>query len=261
MQGIDSSVPHIARVYDYWLGGKDNFIADRELAEEIIAVYPNIVFSVRANREFLVRTVRFLVSECGIRQFLDIGTGIPTANNTHEVAQRLEPSSRIVYVDNDPIVLTHAQALLRSHPDGVCDYIDADLNGPAAILAAAARTLDFSQPVAVMLIAAIHFVLDDDAARDIIATLMAACPPGSYLAITHAASDINPAQVSEMTRRLNESALAEKRITRDRAGVTRLFGGCELVEPGVVRVPEWRPESELDAKTPSGLWGGVAWKG
>jgi hypothetical protein len=258
---FDTNVPHIARVYDYWLGGKDNFIADRDLAEEIIAVYPNIVFSVRANRAFLARTVRFLVSECGIRQFLDIGTGIPTANNTHEVAQRLEPSSRIVYVDNDPIVLSHAQALLKSHPDGACDYIDADLHDPDRILAAAARTLDFSQPVAVMLIAAIHFVLDDDAARDIIATLMAACPPGSYLAITHAASDINPAQVSEMTRRLNESALAEKRITRDRAGVTRLFGGCELVEPGIVRVPEWRPESELDAKTPSGLWGGVARKG
>jgi S-adenosyl methyltransferase len=258
---FDTNVPHIARVYDYWLGGKDNFIADRELAEEIIAVYPNIVFSVRANRAFLARTVRFLVSECGIRQFLDIGTGIPTANNTHEVAQRLEPSSRIVYVDNDPIVLTHAQALLRSHPDGACDYIDADLNDPEEILAAAARTLDFSQPVAVMLIAAIHFVLDDDAARDIIGTLMDACPPGSYLAITHAASDINPAQVSEMTRRLNESALAEKRITRDRGGVARLFGDCELVEPGIVRVPEWRPESELDAKTPSGLWGGVARKG
>ena len=261
MPDFDTNVPHIARVYDYWLGGKDNFDADRELGERTLQAYPNLAFSVRANRAFLARTVRFLVSECGIRQFLDIGTGIPTANNTHEVAQRLEPSSRIVYVDNDPIVLTHAQALLRSHPDGVCDYIDADLNGPAAILAAAARTLDFSQPVAVMLIAAIHFVLDDDAARDIIATLMAACPPGSYLAITHAASDINPAQVSEMTRRLNESALAEKRITRDRAGVTRLFGGCELVEPGVVRVPEWRPESELDAKTPSGLWGGVARKG
>jgi hypothetical protein len=258
---FDTNVPHIARVYDYWLGGKDNFIADRDLAEEIIAVYPNIVFSVRANRAFLARTVRFLVSECGIRQFLDIGTGIPTANNTHEVAQRLDPSSRIVYVDNDPIVLTHAQALLKSHPDGACDYIDADLNDPEGILAAAARTLDFSQPVAVMLIAAIHFVLDDDAARDIIATLMAACPPGSYLAITHAASDINPAQVSEMTRRLNESALAEKRITRDRAGVARLFGACELIEPGIVRVPEWRPESELDAKTPSGLWGGVARKG
>ena len=261
MPDFDTTVPHSARVYDYWLGGKDNFAADREVGERTIAAYPNVVFSVRAGRAFLARAVRFLVTECGIRQFLDVGTGIPTANNTHEVAQRLAPSSRIVYVDNDPIVLSHAQALLKSHPDGACDYIDADLNDPDGILAAAAQTLDFSQPVAVMLIAAIHFVLDDDAARDIIATLMAACPPGSYLAITHAASDINPAQVSEMTRRLNESALAEKRITRDRAGVARLFGGCELVEPGIVRVPEWRPESELDAKTPSGLWGGVARKG
>ncbi len=204
-------------------------------------MYPNIVFSVQANRAFLARTVRFLVSECGIRQFLDIGTGIPTANNTHEVAQRLEPSSRIVYVDNDPIVLTHAQALLKSHPVGTCDYIDADLHDPEGILAAAARTLDFSQPVAVMLIAAIHFVLDDDAARDIVATLMAACPPGSYLAITHAASDINPAQVSEMTRRLNESALAEKRITRDRSRrdppVRRLRAGRTRHRPGAGVAP------------------------
>jgi hypothetical protein len=257
---FDTSVPHIARVYDYWLGGKDNFAADRELAEQVIAVYPNIVLSVRANRAFLARVVRFLVTECGITQFLDIGTGIPTANNTHEVAQRLAPDSRIVYVDNDPIVLAHAQALLRSNPAGKCAYVDADLRDPASILATAAQTLDFAQPVAVMLIAAIHFVTDDEAAAAVTGQLRDACGPGSYLAITHAASDINTAQVSEMTRRLNESAMAEKRVTRDLAGVTRLFGGYELVEPGVVRVPQWRPDSELAAASPSGLWGGVGRK-
>jgi trans-aconitate methyltransferase len=257
---FDTSVPHIARVYDYWLGGKDNFAADRELAQQVIAVYPNIVSSVRANRAFLARAVRFMVAECGITQFLDLGTGIPTAYNTHEVAQRLAPSSRIVYVDNDPIVLSHAQALLKSDPAGECAYIDADLRDPATILDIAARTLDFTKPVGVMLIAAIHFVIDDKEASAIVDQLMDACPPGSCLAITHAASDINTAQVSEMTRRLNESAMAEKRVTRDLAGVTRLFGDCELVEPGVVRVSQWRPDSAAEAAAPSGLWGGVARK-
>ena len=260
MPDFDTNVPHIARVYDYWLGGKDNFDADRELGERTLQAYPNLAFSVRANRAFLARTVRFLVSECGIRQFLDIGTGIPTANNTHEVAQRLEPSSRIVYVDNDPIVLTHAQALLTSSRDGACDYIDADLNDPAAILAAAARTLDFSQPVAVMLIAVMHFVGEDDKASAIIGTLMDACPPGSYLALSHAASDIDGEQMAEMVRRLNESS-PEKTYLRDQAGVTRLFDGYDLVEPGVIRAAEWRPDSELEAKSPAALWGGVARKG
>jgi len=257
---LDSGVPHIARVYDYWLGGKDNFAADRELAEQIITAYPDIVFSVRANRDFLARSVRFLVAERGIRQFLDIGTGIPTADNTHEVAQRIAPECKIVYVDNDAIVLSHAQALLKSSPAGKCAYIDADLRDPASLLAAATQTLDFTKPVAVMLIAAIHFITGDDAASAVAAQLRDACPVGSYLVITHAASDINTAQVAEMTRRLNESAMAEKRVTRDRAGITRLFEGYELVDPGVVRVPEWRPDSELEAASPCGLWGGVARK-
>ena len=147
LTGFDASKPSLARVYDYWLGGKDNFAADREVAEQVIAAYPGIVFSVRANRAFLGRVVRYLVTECGIRQFLDVGTGIPAAENTHEVAQRLAPDSRVVYVDNDPIVLSHAKALLKSHPDGACDYIDADMHDPAGILAAAARTLDFTEPV------------------------------------------------------------------------------------------------------------------
>ena len=259
MPDFDTSVPHIARVYDYWLGGKDNFAADRAMGERTLQAYPNLVFSVRANRAFLARAVRFLVDTAGIRQFLDIGTGIPTADNTHEVAQRIAPESRIVYVDNDPVVLSHAKALLKSTPEGACAYIDADLRDPEAILAAAADTLDFSQPVAVMLIAVMHFVGDDAQASAIMNRLMAACVPGSYVALSHAASDIDAAQMAEMVRRLNEST-AEKTTLRDRAGVARLFDGLELVEPGVIRAAEWRPDTDLEAASPAALWGGVARK-
>jgi trans-aconitate methyltransferase len=256
---IDASVPHIARVYDYWLGGKDNFAADRELGEKTLQAYPNLVFSVRANRAFLARAVRFLAAEAGIRQFLDIGTGIPTANNTHEVAQRVAPQCRIVYVDNDPIVLSHARALLTSKPEGVCAYLDADLRDPDKILAAAADTLDFSQPVAVMLIAVMHFIGDDAEASAIVNRLMDACAPGSFLAISHAASDIDAEQQTEMVRQLNQS-VAEKATLRDRAGVTRLFDGFELLDPGVTRTAEWRPDSDLEATSPAAVWAGVARK-
>jgi hypothetical protein len=256
---FDTSVPHIARVYDYWLGGKDNFAADRDLGEKTLAAYPNLVFSVRANRAFLARAVRFLAADAGIRQFLDIGTGIPTADNTHQVAQRVAPAARIVYVDNDPIVLSHAQALLKSSPLGACAYLDADLRDPAGILAAAANTLDFGQPVAVMLIAVMHFIGDDDEAAAIMRTLTAACASGSFAVISHVAGDIDTEQQTELVRRLNQS-VAEKATMRDRAGVTRLFDGLELVEPGVVRVSQWRPDSDLEAASPTGLWGGVAHK-
>jgi hypothetical protein len=256
---IDASVPHIARVYDYWLGGKDNFAADRELGEKTLQAYPNLVFSVRANRAFLARAVRFLAADAGIRQFLDIGTGIPTANNTHEVAQRVAPQCRIVYVDNDPIVLSHARALLTSKPQGVCAYLDADLRDPDKILAAAADTLDFSQPVAVMLIAVMHFIGDDAEASAIVNRLMDACVPGSYLTISHAASDIDAEQQTEMVRQLNQS-VAEKATLRDRAGVTRLFGGFELLDPGVTRTADWRPDSDLEAASPAAVWAGVARK-
>jgi hypothetical protein len=257
MPDFDTSVPHIARVYDYWLGGKDNFAADRELGERTLEAYPNLVFSVRANRAFLTRTIRFLAGETGIRQFLDIGTGIPTANNTHEVAQRAAPDSRIVYVDNDPVVLSHARALLKSSPQGACAYLDADLRDPDAILAAAADTLDFGRPIAIMLIAVMHFIGDDAQASEIITRLTAACVPGSYLVISHVGGDIDAEQQTEMVRRLNQS-VAEKATMRDRAGVTRLFDGLELVTPGVVRVSDWRPDSDLEAASPTGLWGGVA---
>jgi trans-aconitate methyltransferase len=260
MPDFDTGVPHIARVYDYWLGGKDNFAADRELGERTLQAYPNLVFSVRANRAFLARAVRFLAAEAGIRQFLDVGTGIPTSNNTHEVAQRIAPDSRIVYVDNDPIVLSHARALLRSTRQGACAYLDADLRDPAAILAAAAGTLDFGQPIAIMLIAVLHFIGDDAQAGAIVSRLMDACVPGSFVVISHVGGDIDAEQQGEMVRRLNES-VAEKATMRDRAGVTRLFAGLELLDPGVVRVSAWRPDSELEAARPTGLWGGVARKG
>jgi len=258
MPDFDTSVPHVARVYDYWLGGKDNFAADRVMGERTLQAYPNLVYSVRANRAFLARTVRFLANQ-GIRQFLDIGTGIPTANNTHEVAQGAAPESRIVYVDNDPIVLSHAKALLKSTPEGACAYLDADLRDPDTILAGAANTLDFARPVAVMLIAVMHFIGDDAEASAIMNRLMAACVPGSYVALSHAASDIDAVQMAEMIRRLNEST-AEKTTLRDRAGVTRLFDGLELVEPGVIRAAEWRPDTDLEAASPAALWGGVARK-
>ena len=258
MPDFDTSVPHIARVYDYWLGGKDNFAADRELGERTLQAYPNLVFSVRANRAFLARTVRFLAADAGIRQFLDVGTGIPTNNNTHEVAQRVAPECRIVYVDNDPIVLSHARALLASKPEGACAYIDADLRDPDKILAGAADTLDFTKPVAVMLLTVLQFVPGEEAGA-IVHRLMKACAPGSFAAISHPASDIDAEPHGEMVRRMNES-LTEKVTLRDRAGVTRLFDGLELVEPGVVRPPRWRPDSAFEAASPAVLWGGVARK-
>jgi hypothetical protein len=257
---LDTSVAHIARVYNYWLGGKDNYEADREAGDQAIQAYPDLVLSVRANRAFLARTVRYLAGEGGIRQFLDIGTGIPAADNTHEVAQSVAPDCRVVYVDNDPVVLSHARSLLTSKPEGATDYIDADLRDTQEILAQAARTLDFSRPVAVMLIAIMHAIGDEDDPYAIVATLMEAVPPGSYLALSHVASDIVPAQAADMTRRLNR-LMYEKTTPRPQADVARFFDGLGLVEPGVVRVQHWRPDTETEAATPSSMWGGVGRKG
>jgi hypothetical protein len=256
---FDTSVAHIARVYDYWLGGKDNYAADRAAGDEALQAYPNLVFSVRANRAFLARTVQYLAREAGIRQFLDIGTGIPTANNTHEVAQTIAPECRVVYVDNDPIVLSHARALMASSPFGACDYMDADLRDTQTILAGAARTLDFSKPVAVMLIAVLHLVGDEDDPYGIVTSLMNAVPPGSYLALSHVASDIEPEKMAEMGKRLNR-LLSQKGTYRSKADVERLFEGLEMVEPGVVPIPQWRPDSETAAQTPAAMWGGVGRK-
>jgi len=254
---FDTSVPHIARVYNYWLGGKDHFAADRELAEKFIAADPKVIAGVRANRAFLGRAVHFLAAEAGIRQFLDIGTGIPTASNTHEVAQRAAPDSRVVYVDNDPIVLAHARALLTSDPPGATDYIDADLRNTGAILAQAARTLDFSQPVAVMLVGILQCIPDEDDPRRIVAALMDAVPPGSYLAVSHPAADVY-AQARAGAALLNEG-LSSPIIFRTRAAVAQFFGGLELVEPGLVSISQWRSGAGADA-SPLANWAGVARK-
>ena len=259
IRGFNARVAHPARVYDYWLGGKDNFEADRIAGEETIAAYPAIRTSARANRAFLARTVRYLAAEEGIRQFLDIGTGLPTASNTHEVAQSVAPASRIVYVDNDPLVLSHARALLTSTREGATAYLDADLRDPDQILAQAAQTLDFTKPVAIMLVAVMHFIPEFDDAQQIVARLLDAAPPGSFLVLSHAASDIAAEEMAEMVRRLNEQ-LPEKTTLRNRVEVTALFDAIELVEPGVVRVPDWRPDTELEATSPAALWGGVARK-
>ena len=258
MPDFDTRVPHNARVYNYLLGGKDNFAADRAAGERFIAAFPDVVHSVRANRAFLARAVRFLTSDAGIRQFLDIGTGVPAADNTHEVAQRFAPDSRVVYVDNDPIVLSHAQALLEGSPDGACAYVDADLREPGKILAAAAGTLDFARPVAVMLVAVLQLIGDADDPAGIVARLMAACAPGSFLVISHPASDLD-AGLDTATRQFNQSG-REQATNRDRAAVTLLFDGCELLEPGVVRVSEWRPVSDLETARSAAVWAGVAEK-
>jgi S-adenosyl methyltransferase len=238
---IDTTVAHPARVYDYWLGGKDNFAADREAAERVLAVTPGLRFRVRANRAFLARAVRYLATDAGIRQFLDIGTGIPSVNNTHEVAQAAAPTSRIVYVDNDPIVLTHARALLASGPEGSTQYIDGDLRDVDSILRAAGNTLDFTQPAALMLLGVLHLIQDSEEPHQIVARLMDALPSGSYLAISHPASDIHPAAQAEAQKRYNER-VSTPQTMRTHAEVSRFFDGLELVPPGVVYVHTWRPD-------------------
>ena len=257
--GFDTSVAHVARVYDYWLGGRDNFAADRIAAEQAKQAYPDIVFSVRANRAFLARAVRYLAGEAGIRQFLDIGTGIPTSNNTHEVAQSAAAECRVVYVDNDPIVLAHARALLVSSPHGVTNYLDSDLRDTRKILTGAARTLDFSRPIAIMLMAILQHIDRADDPYAIVARLVEAVPPGSYLIISHPASDIEAAAMGQMAQRLNQ-LMAEKVTFRGHDEVLRFFSGLELVEPGLVRVQQWRPDTEAEATSPAALWGGVGRK-
>jgi hypothetical protein len=258
-RAFDTNVAHSARVHDYWLGGKDNYAADRAAGDAVIAAYPGIVMSVRANRAFLARVVRFLAAEAGIRQFLDIGTGIPAANNTHEVAQSVAPDSRIVYVDYDPVVLAHARALLTSSPGGATAYIDADLRDVDNILEQAAQTLDFSRPVAVMLIAIMHLVVDADDPYGIVGRLMAAVPAGSYLALSQVAADIEAEQMAEAAKRYNRLAHETQRH-RTHDEVARFFDGLELLEPGLVPVQKWRPGSEVEAGARSAMWGGVGSK-
>ena len=257
---IDTGVAHPARVYNYWLGGKDNFAADRVAAEEVMAVRPGIIGDIRANRTWLRRAVRFLAEEAGIRQFLDIGTGIPTENNTHEVAQSIIPSARIVYVDNDPIVLAHARALLSGSPEGKTAYIDADLREPGTILPGAAQTLEFGQPIAVMLVGVLHLIPDQANPAGIIRRLMDAMPPGSYLAITQPASDVRPEQVARSAQAYNAHVVTPQ-TRRSQAEVTRFFAGLELVPPGVVQLDQWRPElGDGDEGEDVAGWGAVARK-
>jgi SAM-dependent methyltransferase len=241
--GIDTSTAHIARVYNYWLGGKDNYAPDREAAAQVIEAYPPIRASVRAQRAFLRRAVSYLAAEAGLRQFLDIGTGLPSADNTHEVAQRAAPGARIVYVDNDPIVLAHARALLASSPDGATAYLDADLRDTGKILHAAAGILDFDQPVALMLVGVLHCIPDADAPARLVQRLLAAAAPGSYLVVAHPASDIHTAQIGDAATRLNR-VMDDGVTLRTHAEVGRFLAGLELVEPGLVQLHRWRPDSE-----------------
>jgi O-methyltransferase involved in polyketide biosynthesis len=227
-----------ARVWDYWLGGKDNYASDRETAARAVAAMPSLPRIARATRAFLVDAVSVLASEHGVRQFLDIGSGLPTADNTHEVAQRVAPSSRIVYVDHDPVVLRHAEALLASTQQGATDYLQADLRNTSAILAGAARTLDFSQPVAILLITVLHFIPDADSPHAIVSRLMEAVAPGSYLVVLHAPSDMRASEVSEMARQYNTNTPSP--ITpRSRDQVERFFNGLQMVGPGLVNLTDW----------------------
>jgi hypothetical protein len=260
LERLDPSVAHIARVYDYWLGGKDNFAADRAAGEAAMAVYPGIRLSARANRAFLARAVRHLAGTEGIRQFLDIGTGLPTANNTHEVAQATAPDSRIVYVDNDPLVLAHARALLTSAKEGATAYLDADLRETDKILAQAAATLDFGQPIAIMLIAVLHYIEDLGQARQIVARLLDAVPSDSFLVITHAGIDLFPEEIGPFEEVLNRHLPGDHHVARTRDAVAGLFDPVRLLEPGVARVSDWRPDSADEAAAPTTLWGGVGLK-
>jgi hypothetical protein len=259
---IDTTVAHAARRYDYWLGGKDNFAADRESGDAVAAAFPTVRIAAIENRRFLRRAVTYLVQEAGIRQFLDIGTGIPTANNTHQVAQALAPESRVVYVDNDPIVLAHARALLTSSPEGATAYIEGDLREPDRILGddALRDTLDLTRPVGLMLVAVLHFVKDVDDPYGAVARLVGAMPSGSYLVVTHATNDHMPPETSEAV----SEADARTRVPfqfRSRDEFARFLDGLELVEPGIVSVAEWRAEDEEEPRptaAETAVYGAVA---
>jgi hypothetical protein len=255
----DTRVAHIARIQNYWRGGKDNFAVDREAGEQALRAYPDLVRSVRANRAFAVRAVRYLAGEAGIRQFLDIGPGIPAADGTHEVAVSVAPDARTVYVDNDPVVLAHVRALLATGPGGGCDCIGGDLRDPGALIGSVARLLDLSQPVAIMLVSVLHLVTDEDEPHRITDRLVEAVPPGSYLALTHVGADLEAEATARMAAGLNR-AMSGRATPRTREQIERFFRGLELVEPGLVRVPRWRPDSPLAAASPSTQWGGVARK-
>jgi hypothetical protein len=256
---IDISAPHSARVLNYLLGGQDNYAVDRRAGKRMLAMNPEWTRAVKEDRYFLGRAVRYLAGEAGIRQFLDIGTGLPTADNTHEVAQRAAPESRIVYVDNDPLVLVHARALLASTPEGACDYINADVNDPETILREAARTLDFSQPVAIMMLLILHFVPGADQAQAIVGRLVDAVPSGSYLVIAHPTAEVGAEAQIKATQFWNKKGSA--RVTlRTPAEIVRLFSRVELLDPGVVSCPRWRPDAGIGETADVNVFCGVGRK-
>jgi hypothetical protein len=252
---FDTSLAHPARVYDYLLGGKDNYQADRETAEQAIAAAPNILAGVRANRAFLRRAVQYLAAEAGIRQFLDIGTGLPTADNTHQVAQAAAAECRIVYVDNDPIVLAHARALLSSTPEGATAYIEADARDSGTILGEAARTLDFSQPVAVMMLLVLQYVPDSDGPDEVVARVMGGMSPGSYLTISDTTRDIDAGRTTGAVSRLNAGMGPTHLTLRTRDEIAHRFAGLDLVDPGIVPVPQWRAPHGLQDAEPVPVYG------
>ena len=248
---IDTSKPQSARFWNYLLGGKDNYPVDRDAAEQILALIPTLANSARAERGFLIRAVRYLAGEAGIRQFLDIGTGLPTANNTHEVAQAVAPECRIVYVDNDPLILAYARALLNSTPQGATDYIHADLREPDTILREAARTLDFTQPIALMLLGVVNYIVDTDQAHMVVNRLLDAVPSGSYLALSHPTAEVHGEAMHEAMRLWNERG-GTPVVARSRDEITQFFGRLQLLEPGVVSDSLWRPDP-TQLRTPAAV--------
>jgi O-methyltransferase involved in polyketide biosynthesis len=247
---LDTTVSHSARIWNYWLGGKDNYAVDREAGDKVAAMLPSIVAQARADRAFLGRAIRYLAGAEGVRQFLDIGTGLPTADNTHQVAQRVAPESRIVYADNDPMVLAHARALLTSTPEGACDYVEGDLRDPDDILAKAARTLDFTRPVALMLLGILHHLPDADEPYLIVRRLVSALAPGSFLAINHSTSAVHGAAMEEAVAHWNRVGTPSMTL-RAPAQITRFFDGLDLLPPGVVSCSRWRPDLTLAGGQPA----------
>jgi hypothetical protein len=253
---IDTTVPHSARIWNYWLGGKDNYPIDRTVGDQVMSMFPDIVRIARLQRAFLVSAVTYLAGEAGIDQFLDIGTGLPTASNTHEVAQEISPESRVVYVDNDPLVLVHARALLTSTPQGKCDYIDSDVRDTGNILAGAASTLDFTRPVAIMMLGVLGQIPDSDHPQSIVRRLLDAVPPGSYLALCDGAN--TRPTLNEAIARYNETSRNAYHL-RDPEQITGFFSGLEVVPPGIVALARWRPDPSRfptpDAEDVPGLCG------
>ena len=259
---LDTTVPHSARIWNYWLGGKDNYAVDRAAGDKFLATFPDIAVIARATRAFMGRAVRYLAGEAGIRQFLDIGTGLPTFNSTHEIAQSAAPESRIVYVDNDPVVLTHATALLTGTAEGATSYLDADLRDPDKILAGAAETLDFTRPAAVLLLGIMGHITDDGHAQSIVARLLDAVSPGSYLVLSDGTTVVHAGAGQAAQDDYNESG-AEPYCLRSPAQLARFFTGLHLVEPGLVSVSRWRPEITSLGGTPPAevdAFGGVGQK-